>query len=186
MTQNSTWTPFIYVYQTMDPIQDMGNGCLARAFDWICNQLPVPNGDCMYHKSCAHRLSELDPNDWRPFGNKINYCLSQPGEEKCTLSLNPPLIIVVIIFNLIKAILLVYTVKLVKDEPLITIGDSIASFLRNADKMTKRTCSMDRKIVSKWQQQGQHNRVEPQVFTARRHRWGSTVTAGRWYLLFAL
>lgn len=167
----------------------MGNGYPDRAFDWICNQLSVPDSDCMSHKPCAQRLSELDPNDWRPFGNKTDYCLSQLGEQKCTLSLNPPPIVVLVIFNLDKAILLFYTVKLVKDEQLTTIGDSIASHFRRADMTTKRICLMDRKRVRvrvEWRQQEPSNRVVSIVFTGRRHRWGSTVTADRWYFLFAL
>src|ERR1700754_2551985 len=29
VTNNATWTPFVYVYETMTPIQDMNAGCPA-------------------------------------------------------------------------------------------------------------------------------------------------------------
>ena len=187
VTNNATWTPFVYVYETMTPVQDMNAGCPAVAFDWICNQLPKQSGGCHASKPCSGRLSELDADDWRPFGNKIEYCLSQVAEEKCSLSLNPPLVIVVIIFNLAKAVLLLITVWTVKENPLITIGDSIASFLRSEDKTTKDLCLMGRDELKAWKLSGsQGQKPEPRVYVASRRRWSSVATTGRIVFLTVL
>jgi hypothetical protein len=46
-------------------------------------------------------FTEIDPNDWRPFGNNIEYCLSQTIEEKFNMALSEPVIGVVLAFNLL-------------------------------------------------------------------------------------
>lgn len=61
VTNNATQTPFVTVYEAMEPINDKSIGCPARSFDWICAQLSQPaDRGCHSITPCAKRLSELD------------------------------------------------------------------------------------------------------------------------------
>ena len=134
-------------------------------------------------------VTDINPNDWRPFGNKVEYCLSQTIEEKCNLALNEPVIGVVLAFNLLKCLMMFYIICLMKAAPqtLLTVGDSIASFLRQKDETTKDLCLMNRKDLTEWKNSINGTTPKPKTLLAPpRRRWNYVVGASRWVCLIAL
>ena len=71
---------------------------------------------------------------------KIEYCLSQTVEEHCKLQFSGAIMVVVIVCNLCKMIIMVYIAWKRPLEPLVTVGDAIASFLDEPDPTTLGIC----------------------------------------------
>ena len=76
----------------------------------------------------AYNFSVADRQLWSE-GPEILECIAETAEGKCTVELAQSLLIVVIVANLAKAVAMVWTMRFVKFEPLITIGDAIRTFL---------------------------------------------------------
>ena len=70
----------------------------------------------------------------------IQYCLSKRVEEHCKLQFSLAIMIAVIICNLIKTICMSIIAWKQDPEPLVTLGDAIASFLDRPDVMTEGNC----------------------------------------------
>ena len=91
--------------------------------------------DCSEVATCNLTFANLsDPQNW------LEYCLSVPTEEHCKIQFSLAIMIVVIVCNLIKTICM-STIAWKKDpEPLVTLGDAIASFMDWPDVTTKGNC----------------------------------------------
>lgn len=72
--------------------------------------------------------------------NWLQYCLCVPVEEHCKLQFSLMIMIVVIFCNLIKTVCMSTIVWKRDPEPLVTLGDAIASFLDRPDVMTEGNC----------------------------------------------
>lgn len=70
----------------------------------------------------------------------IQYCLGYPVEERCKLQFSLAIVIVVIVCNLMKTICMGIIVWKRDPEPLVTLGDAIASFLDRPDVTTEGNC----------------------------------------------
>ena len=70
----------------------------------------------------------------------IDYCLSKPVAEHCKLQFSVAIMIVVIICNMIKTVCMNIILWKQDPEPLVTLGDAIASFLDRHDVTTRRNC----------------------------------------------
>lgn len=84
--------------------------------------------DCDPGTLCETRWTSIDAANWRPLGPKVSYCLSENVDQLCRLQFNTQLAVVVITFNLVKALVLAYVFFAVKEEPLLTMGDEVVSF----------------------------------------------------------
>lgn len=134
---------------------------------------------------CSDRLPTAD--SWAPFGKKVDYCLAQQVEEHCKLQLSVHLSTIVIILNAIKVILMVWVVLQVKESPLMTMGDAVASFLTEADPTTEDMCLLTKKeFRSKEYRFQKMFKKGPRPFSEKRHRWGSAVSRVRWAICMAL
>ena len=90
---------------------------------------------CSSEVTCQVSLANLsDPQNW------LGYCLSVPTEEHCKLQFSLAIMIVVIVCNLIKTICMSAIVWKRDLEPLVTLGDAIASFMDRPDVTTKGNC----------------------------------------------
>ncbi|KAL3481374.1 hypothetical protein BJX99DRAFT_164303 [Aspergillus californicus] len=117
-------------------------------YRWICAEQRGP----VESSSCANHLSEIRSQDvWIVRGYKVDYCLAERAPEKCTLEYSLPLAIAVICTNFIKAILICLAAVLLRDRPLLTIGDAISSFLRVPDESTRGKCLLSREVASRRQ-----------------------------------
>lgn len=139
-------------------------------FDWICR---APDGDSRYDWKreeftegygtflpCNSLLSKikLSPNNWNIEGWDIDYCLSELGPGKCTLSFSRTLGIVVILCNLGKCITMLAIVFYIRDTPLTTTGDAIRSFLDTNDPSTEGMCLLSKDWVKRdvWRRRLRH------------------------------
>lgn len=71
----------------------------------------------------------------------VDYCLSRRVEERCRLQFSPMLLIMVIICNAIKAACMCLMIYQPDSEPLVTLGDALASFLDEPDPTTQGNCT---------------------------------------------
>lgn len=76
-------------------------------------------------------------------------CLEIPADERCQLLFSPPICIVVALSAMIKVIAMFYAARISRSrsEPLLTVGDAVASFLTRPDPTTVGLCWMSKKDV---------------------------------------
>lgn len=120
-----------------------------ESFEWVCGLYGSKDGSCS--PRCGTLLDQLrldvSTSPWRPTGLAVKHCYAKPTPERCRLKFNLAFCVVVTVMNLVKALLiLVVFLKLRPvannnmDEPLLTIGDAIASFLQFPDSPTASMC----------------------------------------------
>lgn len=107
---------------------------------------------------------------------RIQYCLSRRVEEHCRLQFSLVIMIVVIMCNLIKTVCMSIIAWKQDSEPLVTLGDAIASFLDRPDVTTEGNCIVGKNrfehsgswglLVSRW---------DP-----KRLRWFRAASQRRW------
>lgn len=83
--------------------------------------------------------------------NKVDYCLTEPSNERCKLEFNPRLAWVVVAFNLAKTCILCCAFFIIKESPFMTMGDAVASFFTRQDETTEDLCLMEKKNVGMWE-----------------------------------
>jgi hypothetical protein len=177
--QNLT-SPFPYI-QTQASTDDDADviSCQTDPYSWICghssyrvclNEYPV----------CTTKA--VNSNDWNIFGEQVQYCLSEIVQEKCEIQFVPFIAYTVVGFNLMKALILLYTFLFVKENPLMTIGDAATSYLRQKDQSTAGLCLMGKSDLTWWHFPGD----VAQTLRLKRKRWSSVVSRRRWTLVIIL
>ncbi|KAL1792900.1 hypothetical protein ACET3X_009407 [Alternaria dauci] len=146
----------------------------SLTFEWICSQLDHGRTPCSasienLKKQNSWQVGEYcnGLNNCKPFGATVKYCLSERAEPHCKLHFEPSIAIVVTVLNFFKAALMFYVAFGIKDEPLMAMGDAVASFLDKEDNETKNMCmsSMANFRNSKGYKAG------PQQYSGERYRW---------------
>ena len=188
VTEDSTNLGFAYGYSTNVALVQ---SCVPNTYGWICGDAgPYSHWDCFSDPTCSARVGSLDRTDWRPFGNKIEYCLSEQINQQCTVEFSLQLAVVVIIFNVLKASVLVYTFLAVKENPLLTMGDAVSSFLSIRDDTTWGLCLMGKANVASYlwtKKSGKSSEQrQPMTFDSTRKRWYTAVSFRRWFFVIAL
>jgi hypothetical protein len=78
------------------------------------------------------------------FDYHIAYCLSEPQPERCRLQFSLPLAIIVVFFNVAKALCMFSMIYRLDDKvdksPIMNIGDIVSSYLQRSDAYTKNMC----------------------------------------------
>ena len=96
----------------------------VRDWDWICNGVP----------NCAKGpFASPFTVEGTEGGYLISHCLAQPTQPQCTVQIFPQLLIIVIVFNALKAIFFIILLMKRNFTPLMTIGDAITSFMTKPD-----------------------------------------------------
>jgi hypothetical protein len=114
--------------------------------DWICG-----SGRCDGISDSTKNLGEsleswsFSALTWEyDFQYQIAYCLSEPQPEKCRLQFSLPLAIIVVFFNVAKALcmfnMLYKLDEKVDKSPIVNIGDIVSSYLQRSDAYTKNMC----------------------------------------------
>lgn len=117
--------------------------------------------------------------------------------ETCGLNLNLIIIAVVVTCNLGKVIGMLYVAFRIHDDPLITVGDSIESFLVAPDKSTEGRCltTKQKEVTAseksvRLQMVPEHSRPPvlslPDVWQPTKQRWFSAASELRWLLCISL
>ena len=125
--------------------QPLGNSSIS---DVWCSQ--SEGATSVYPWFCGGRPCDADSiakeATWQFCGyeteycREIEYCLSQTVEEHCKLQFSGAIMMVVIVCNLCKMIIMGYIAWKRPLEPLVTVGDAIASFLDEPDPTTMGIC----------------------------------------------
>ncbi|KAF2626657.1 hypothetical protein BU25DRAFT_411632 [Macroventuria anomochaeta] len=118
-----------------------------ESYSWICSGVGYDP-----KSPCANRVQDIKnaPQTWE-VGNicpayrmnlcgqsrwPVKYCLSEPAIPRCRLHFSPVIATIVTVLNLFKAVLMWFVIYSTKDDPLLTMGDAVASFLDENDPAT--------------------------------------------------
>ncbi|KAL2807889.1 hypothetical protein BJX63DRAFT_410906 [Aspergillus granulosus] len=148
-------------------------------YGWICQTTP--------ERRCQSDLDQVkqkaDSTDgWVVDGYKVDYCLVEETPEKCTLEYSLPLLIVVLATNLVKIAIIVLTILSLRANPLLTLGDAIASFLSIPDDSSRGMCLLTKDAVVVKRRPLSKEDI-PAYNPQLKRRWTS-VSIERWALTF--
>ncbi|KAF5860649.1 hypothetical protein ETB97_001282 [Aspergillus alliaceus] len=107
----------------------------------------------------------------------IDYCLSEKVEEHCRLMYSPLICVIIIACNATKAVCMLFTLRLRREDLLFTIGDAIASFLKHPDTTTLGRSFMDRRSAKRYFSKPTAVKSEP---LPSRRRWFYAASGRRW------
>ena len=108
------------------------------------------------------------PGGWQVDGHNITYCISELNTQHCALQFSTHILVIVIIFNVLKAGAMIGTLYAHDGDPLVTIGEAIANFLEYPDANTFDMCLMSKADI-KWLQDGQA--THPKAWVDKRSHW---------------
>lgn len=169
------------IYNNFASAIDPGSAqCIADPFDWVCGQ-DAAHG-CMSRGAtvCAAKHKSIKANEWEPLGQRVDHCLAEKLPGNCKVQFSTTIAWVVIAFNTSKALVLVGIFFLLRDDPMTTMGDAVASYLRVADETTTGLCLMSRDRLSLWRTPP----AIPQPYKTGAYRnsrrWFQVVSGSRW------
>ncbi|ORY11736.1 hypothetical protein BCR34DRAFT_483765 [Clohesyomyces aquaticus] len=180
-----------YYYTTFTAEDAQSVDYAADAYYWMCRDTylytdPCPN--CYSGKSrnpCASVIDYVrkEPRNWTVGGYPVEYCLSDKAPPVCKLQFSLGIAILVIVLNFCKALIILYTVFGVEDDPLMTMGDAVASFLENPDSTTRNMCLLTMKQAKtyNWCRPALSQEWDPTV-----HRWKDATSKTRRTTTFAM
>jgi hypothetical protein len=185
LVSNDTNTPEPTAERTLESVFVPGSGgqCGAHPFQWLCGGTMW---DCNFENTCAANWQSINSKDWRPLGPKVLYCLSEDVDQLCRLQFNRQLAFVVIAFNLVKALVLAYIFFGLTEDPLLTIGDAVVSFLTQPDNTTSGSCLMSKEKIKKWTERQPESETVPLPYDPTRRRWSSVISKSRWFVCLVL
>lgn len=108
------------------------------SYEWIC-----PLSSYNYVRplmSCQQQVAKglIDPGHWTPANVTTQYCLSQRVEEQCGFHANIAIIWTVVVCNVVKLLIMLFLAySRGLETPLLTVGDSVASFMAKPDTTTE-------------------------------------------------
>ena len=138
--------------------------------------------------------------DWIWEGNvSISYCLARHVEPHCETQFSIVILVIVVMCNVLKVGCIAITVFRSDLQPLVTLGDAIASFLDIPDATTVGMCLAEdttfKKRKAKNQNQNQYQyhgttreseflEQQPQEYKGRRRFWFAAPGWKRWLLIY--
>lgn len=154
-------------------------GSYGSYLAWMYNDTYSPEPSSTYSDHLPNLLANAD--DWRPFysGARVQFCLSETVPEACSLQFSFVIISIVIICNMGKTLIMTFAALKMIWQPLITVGDGIASFLVEPDKTTKNACLLkdeDLKSSSRFKF----------MWKSKKIRWFQSSSLRRWLVCNAL
>ncbi|CAN9204025.1 unnamed protein product [Alternaria alternata] len=142
-------------------------------FEWICQNINDKSPPCSAMvediKKQPWHVGELcyDKENCKPSDAPVKYCLSERAEPRCKIHFEPSIAIVVIVLNFFKAGLMFYIAFCVNDEPLMSMGDAVASFLGKEDIETRNMCLSSMANF----RDGKGYKVRPRQYSGETYRW---------------
>ena len=159
---------------SIDFLRSGGPDSEMSAYWWMCLDYP----DAQYGQGKTQcRLSDLlkIADNWTISSDLVDYCLSLRKEENCRLQFSLTILILVIICNFVKAACMTLMVYQHDSEPLVTLGDAIASFLNEPDSATQGNC-----IATKNDFRKSHWTAAANTWQPRQLRWFKNASLKRW------
>ncbi|KAF2871414.1 hypothetical protein BDV95DRAFT_606853 [Massariosphaeria phaeospora] len=159
-------------------------------YRWLCSGLEhsPSNSD-----ECVESLLEVkkNPQTWK-IGSRegytqvtypIDYCLSERPNSHCKLQFSLPIAVLVIVLNALKAAVIFYTVFGVEEDPLLTVGDAVSSFMEKEDMVTRDMCLLTMKDVKRSEYRFS---TLPKQWTKTTPRWRDVTSKERRVAAFTL
>ncbi|KAF9060830.1 hypothetical protein BDP27DRAFT_1339014, partial [Rhodocollybia butyracea] len=122
-------------------------------FGWICEWTSGTNGVSLAD-SCSIMWKEINPSNWTigpigfaSFNWEVQYCLVETIAPRCQLQFNLGILAIVVAFNIVKVTCIAIVATRMRDNPLVTLGDAIASFTNNPEPLTKDMCLMSQSYL---------------------------------------
>ena len=159
----------------------------------VVKKLSLPGDYADYHCDqtqagcCYNFISKVtaDAAQWAPKGLPANYCLSEKVGGECGYNVNIVILVIVVICNLGKVLSMLYVAFYIKDDPLMTVGDAIQSFLSRPDKTTKGMCLASKAdVVAK--SIAVMSEPEPKPYQPTPLQWRTAASRRRWTLFILL
>jgi hypothetical protein len=179
------------LYQAQFKRKNKSGQCNRDGYEWICEE--AFGTSCHWGDGCSKQARSIDPGNWKTFQNaKPVYCLSEKVNQTCTLRFSSNLAWVVICFNGSKLLLLLVCClpkgPLSKEQPLLTVGDTISSFLREKDMTTPHLSAMGASDLALWTgvKTSKSKMLTKETPKWRHHRMLRTVPRRRWIFLTIL
>lgn len=144
----------------------------ADRYGWLCDIWGTREPACTNADAKAYAAT----GNWTIYGWPVSACISQLLEEKCSVNYHLGIAITVILANLGKSICIALVCLWLADQPFLTIGDAIVSFLRAPDQSTIGCCLLDRRDVqSQWKDSHRAERqLPPKAYLSQvSHRWSA-------------
>jgi hypothetical protein len=158
----------------------------ADAYDWICDKesknINEKDGWCLRKQESILN----DANDWTLNNCTVRYCLSEVASSQCKLHLLLSVGWLVTSLNMLKAMLMLYITFRVKKEPLMTMGDAVASFMEQNDPTTRKMGTATRnevKIHNRWDPMGPRE-WKPRKWKLVSYKWYDTTSKTRRITMF--
>ncbi|KAK5189871.1 hypothetical protein LTR99_004144 [Exophiala xenobiotica] len=166
-------------------------------YQWLCvcdpdigSKIQIPTGADGHTLPCEKYVSKVAAiaDEWKPYGDDIQYCLSERVPETCSYNGNIPIVAIVFVANLFKLIGMLWVAFRLRDAPLITVGDAVQSFLNEPDSTTKGMCLFTKEDVVGLSRRNTHwsaknaRVTEPRVARLRALRWSKSASRTRWFL----
>lgn len=106
--------------------------------------------------------------NWTVYGSPVQYCLSRPQQDQCSLYYNIWLMLAVLVCGFIKTLVIIWIcVRHSDGHNLRTFGDAVNSFLTHEDETTHNLCL----VPSKTFDEKGLEPCEPQRYVGTRQRW---------------
>lgn len=158
-TENGT-TLDIYAFNRFEADDASDADMASNSYSWICSANSNLYSGYSY---CANNVDDImsSSNNWtvgymEGYSNPddlpkypIDYCLSEKAEPHCKIQFTLSIAILVTVLNFLKAVLIFCTAFGIKEDPLMTMGDAVASFLERQDETTKGMCLLSVHDVKK-------------------------------------
>ena len=178
------WAPYHQVNYRM--VLNHLNNNKPNPYDWMCGGLfgsflsPDDRGT-----SCDKAL--IEKYGWKPMNITASYCLSETMLQKCSLRFSRLLAWIVIAFNVAKVLMIIYLPFWIKEDPLMTMGDAVSSFLKRCDHTTKFFCLMGKKGILQWSKAiAPPSEVTVTPYDESRQRWSTVLSRMRWTICILL
>lgn len=170
---------------SIQTVRDPSDSTQEPVYSWMCRN--KYSSYSSWSKLCAMARPGVDDEYWMVDEYKVQYCLAEKTAEKCSLQYSFPLAVVVIVANLAKAILIYLVAYRLRDDPLLTLGDAIASFLWNPDPSTAKSCLLTRQETTRRRISilARYFIYKPRPYVAKPKRWWRSPAGARWATFFA-
>ena len=168
-------------------------------FSRICGDPNLPNKVDLTHdeqygsRPCGAYVNKVAAvaDQWSPYDYNLQYCVSERVAGRCSYSGNVPIVAVVLVCNAIKLAVMMFVATRLRDNPLITVGDAVESFLNENDKTTQELCLITKNDVIRAVRSSKHWRVHDQdkygsaggkLARRKRKLWATAAGGRRWSL----
>ncbi|ETS82215.1 hypothetical protein PFICI_07217 [Pestalotiopsis fici W106-1] len=154
---------------------------------WLVNNTKGPDGTYLHQASPNEYTNDITPG---ASDLTVNYCLAEPIDHFCYVSISNVLLLAVTICVLVKTMMaIIVTVVLARRDqaPLVTMGDAVVSFIERPDRTTVGICTIGQRDIRGHSNQYQATQLAgPRAWAARVSRRYKVVPVSVWFTSYAL